>query len=119
MKINLNQLTSIQFYVSYVYDKIAKRRRNIEAHLRKWETITDLLPCKVVRVIKCTCIVFTDNFRNISINSSVQVSVCRESYDGYVKHKRNDPMCDPWDSQGNEKCNFYFYYFLPGPFDQK
>ena len=20
-----------------------------------------------------------------------------------MKHKRNDPMCDPWDSQGNEK----------------
>ena len=19
-----------------------------------------------------------------------------------MKHKRNDPMCDPWDSQGNE-----------------
>ena len=29
--------------------------------------------------------------------------VCRESYGGYVKHKRNDPMCDPWDSQGHEK----------------
>ena len=22
---------------------------------------------------------------------------------GYVKHKRNDPMCNPWDSQGDEK----------------
>ena len=20
-----------------------------------------------------------------------------------MKHKRHDPMCDPWDSQGNEK----------------
>ena len=20
-----------------------------------------------------------------------------------MKHKRNDPMCDPWDSQGSEK----------------
>ena len=20
-----------------------------------------------------------------------------------MKHKRTDPMCDPWDSQGNEK----------------
>ena len=20
-----------------------------------------------------------------------------------MKHKRNDPMCDPWDPQGNEK----------------
>ena len=27
---------------------------------------------------------------------------------GYVKHKRNDPMCDPWDSQGNEKMQFPF-----------
>ena len=25
------------------------------------------------------------------------------NYYGYVKHKRNDPMCDSWDSQGNEK----------------
>ena len=45
------------------------------------------------------------------------MSVCRGSYDGYVKHKRNDPMCDPWDSQGGgggggvKKCNFYFYCF--------
>ena len=29
--------------------------------------------------------------------------MCRGNYNGYVKHKRNDPMCDPWDSQGNEK----------------
>ena len=21
----------------------------------------------------------------------------------FVKHKRNNPTCDPWDSQGNEK----------------
>ena len=25
------------------------------------------------------------------------------NYDGYVKHKRNNPTCDPSDSQGNEK----------------
>ena len=36
------------------------------------------------------------------------VSVCRGSYDGYVEHKRIDPMCDPWDSQGNEKIQFLF-----------
>ena len=23
-----------------------------------------------------------------------------------MKHKRNDPMCDPWDSQGDEKMQF-------------
>ena len=28
-------------------------------------------------------------------------------------------MCVSWDSQGNEKCNFYFYCFLPWLFDQK
>ena len=33
-----------------------------------------------------------------------------------MKHKRNDPMCDPRDSKGDEKCNFYFYCFLPLPF---
>ena len=27
---------------------------------------------------------------------------------GYVKHKRNDPVCDPWDSQGDEKMQFLF-----------
>ena len=36
------------------------------------------------------------------------VLVCRGSYDGYVKHKRNDPMCHPWDSQGNETMQFLF-----------
>ena len=49
---------------------------------------------EVVPIIKCTCTVFIDNFRNISTNLSIQASVCRGSYDGYVKHKRNDPTCD-------------------------
>ena len=44
---------------------------------------------------KCTHTAFIDNFRSIPTNSSIQVSVCRESYDGYVKHKRNYPICDP------------------------
>ena len=26
----------------------------------------------------------------------------------YVKHKRSNPMCDPWDSQGNEKMQLLF-----------
>ena len=25
-----------------------------------------------------------------------------------MKHKRNDPMCDRWDSQGDEKMQFLF-----------
>ena len=25
-----------------------------------------------------------------------------------MKHKRNDPMCDPWESQGEEKMQFLF-----------
>ena len=33
----------------------------------------------------------------------MEISVCRGSYDGHVNHERNYPMCDPWDSQGNEK----------------
>ena len=61
------------------------------------------LSLRVVQKIKCTCTAFFHNFRNISTNSSIYVSVCRGSYDGYVKHKRNGPMCDPWDFQGNEK----------------
>ena len=74
---------------------------------------------KVVQIIKFTCTVFIDNFRDISTNSSIQVSVCGGGYDGYVKRERNDSLCDPWDSQGDEKCNFYFYCFLPWLFDQK
>ena len=35
-------------------------------------------------------------------------SVCRRIYGRYVKHKRNDPKCDPWDSQGDEKLQFLF-----------
>ena len=25
-----------------------------------------------------------------------------------MKHERNNPICDPWDSQGNEKIQFLF-----------
>ena len=25
-----------------------------------------------------------------------------------MKHKRSDPMCDPWDSRGDEKMQFLF-----------
>ena len=25
-----------------------------------------------------------------------------------MRHKRNDPMCDPWDSQRDEKMQFLF-----------
>ena len=25
-----------------------------------------------------------------------------------MKHKRNDPMCDPWDSQGDENMEILF-----------
>ena len=66
----------------------------------KWFCQKSELRPKFVPVIKCTCTVFIDNFRNISTNSLILVSLCRGSYDGYVKHNRNDPMCDPWDSQG-------------------
>ena len=74
--------------------------------------ITQILTTKVVPIIKCTCTVFIDNFRNVSTNSSIQVSVCRKSYDGNVKHERNEPMCDPWDSQGNEKNAISIFLLL-------
>ena len=70
---------------------------------------TDLT--KVVQIIKCTCTVFIDNFRNISTNSSIS-SVCRGSYDGYVKHQRHDAMCVLWDSQINEKMQFLILFLL-------
>ena len=25
-----------------------------------------------------------------------------------MKHERNDPMCNPWDSQGDKKMQFLF-----------
>ena len=61
-----------------------------------------LYGAKVVQIIKCTCNVIIDNLRNISTNSSI-IGICRGSYNEYVKHKRNDSMCDPWDTQENEK----------------
>ena len=67
---------------------------------------------KVVPIIECICTVFINNFRNTSTNSSILVSVCRGSYDGYVKHKRNDPMCDSLDSQGNEKKLQFLFLLL-------
>ena len=85
----------------------------------KLEIAPTAMYSKVVQIIKCTCTVFIDNFRNISTNSSIWVSVCRGSYDGYVKHKRNDPMCDPWDSKGNEKMQFLFLLLFALTFDQK
>ena len=63
---------------------------------------------KVVPIIKCTCTVFIDNFRNIPTNSLIKVSVCWGSHDGYVKHKTNYPTYDSWDFQGNEKMQFLF-----------
>ena len=29
-----------------------------------------------------------------------------------MKHKRNDPMCVPWDSQGNEKKKKFLFLLL-------
>ena len=52
----------------------------------------NLFHITLVQIIKCTCSVCIDNFRNISTISST-----RGSYDGYVKHKRNEPMCDQCD----------------------
>ena len=52
----------------------------------------NLFHITLVQIIKCTCSVCIDNFRNISTTSST-----RGSYDGYVKHKRNEPMCDQCD----------------------
>ena len=45
-KINV---TSFQFHGVYVYkieNKIAKKPRKTEAHLRKWETTADFLTCR-------------------------------------------------------------------------
>ena len=75
-------------------------------------TCTEHIILKVVPIIKCICTVFTDNFRNISTNSSILGTVCRGSYDEYVKHERNDPMSEPWDFQGNETMQFLLLLLL-------
>ena len=36
-----------------------------------------------------------------------------------MKNKRNDLMCDPWDSQGNEKMQFLFLLLSALIFRQK
>ena len=66
----------------------------------------NLFHITLVQIIKCTGTVFIDNFNDISTISSTQVSVCKGSYDGYVKHKRNEPMCDQCDP----------YVISPSPF---
>ena len=75
----------------------------------------DIIARKIVSLKSCNFpeIFFRghDNFRNISTNSSIS-SVYRGSYDGYVKHKRNDPMCVLWDSQVNEKMQFLILFLL-------
>ena len=30
----------------------------------------------------------------------------------FVKRRRNNPTCDPWDTQGNEKMQFLFLLLL-------
>ena len=29
-----------------------------------------------------------------------------------MKHKQNDPMCDPWDTKGDEKMQFLFLFLF-------
>ena len=59
---------------------------------------------------KCTSVVFVDNFWNISINLSIQVvSVCKESYGRYFKHRKGIQRTALWISKRMIKCNFYFY----------
>ena len=43
---------------------------------------------------------------------AIEIEIALGSYDGYVKHKRNDPLCDPWDSQGDEKMLFLLLFAL-------
>ena len=73
---------------------------------------------KVVQIIKCTCNVFVDNFRNISTN-------------WYRYQLVGEVMADMWSikemiqcatlgiPKGMKKCSFYFNCFLPWLFDQK
>ena len=36
-----------------------------------------------------------------------------------MKHKRNDPMCNPRDSKGNEKMHFLYLLLFALTFEQK
>ena len=74
---------------------------------------------KVVQIIKCICTVFIDNFRNISNNSSIQVSVCRGSYGGYVKHKKIIQCSALGIPKGMKKMQFLFLLRFALTFYQK
>ena len=94
-------------WCTFNYTIVSWFQIEVDASIRP-QLIEPLTVTKVVQIIKCTYTVFIDNFINISTNTSIYVSICRRRYDRYVRLKRNDPMCDPWDSQGNDKMQFLF-----------
>ena len=70
-------------------------------HRKMWVAMRH--QAKVILIIKYTCTSLRTSELFQLANRPTYVSVCRGSYDRYFKRKRNNPKCDPWDSQGNEK----------------
>ena len=56
---------------------------------------------------QCTRAVFIASEIFQLTHQYVDVSL-RGHSDGHVVHKRNDPMCVPWDSQGKKTMQFLF-----------
>ena len=86
--------------------------------MRRNVSLRNPTSAKVVPIIKCTCTVFVDNFINISTNSSIYLSVCRRSYVGYVRHKRNNPTLRPlrFPREWIKKMQFLFLLLLAWAF---
>ena len=51
----------------------------------------------------CCFSLVTSEIFQLTNNQLIYVSICGGRYDGYFKHKGNNPTCDLWDSQGNKK----------------
>ena len=58
--------------------------------------------------IQCTILGILKGMKNVI---SISIAFCLDFLIG--NENITSEECDPWDSQGNEKCNFYFYCFLP------
>ena len=67
---------------------------------------------KVWQIIKFHFSIFVDNFRNSEAIEAINISSCRDTYDGYFANGAIILLFDPWNSQGDEKMEFIFLVSL-------
>ena len=85
---------------------------------RIYRTIAQSLELEVTlskdfQIIKCTCTVFIDNLEIFQLTHRYRYQFVGEAMTDMYSIKEMIQWCDPWDSQGDKKCSFYFYCFLP------